>query len=219
MSDAFLSVLFADDSNLFISGHDIETLCNKINEDLEKIQEWLCANKLSLNIMKTHYMVFTSRNKCVSDIDIKINNVSIERVYVTKFLGILIDSQLNWKHHIEYTCKKLSKCIGILSKAKKKLHKPSLITLYYSFAYPYMIYCNQVWGNGYPTIINKLVLIQKKTCKANYMFPLQSPLWTIDVYQQNFITNWYQYISYWNIYVSMHTQRRSWIVLKFLQYK
>ena len=49
-----------------------------------------------------------------------------------------------------------------MSKAKKKLHKPSLITLYYSFAYPYMIYCNQVWGNNYPTIINKLVLIQKK---------------------------------------------------------
>ena len=39
VSDAFLSVLFADDTNLFISGHDIETLCNKIKEDLEKIQE------------------------------------------------------------------------------------------------------------------------------------------------------------------------------------
>ena len=63
VSDAFLSVLFADDTKLFISGPDIETLCNKINEDLEKIQEWLCANKLSLNVMKTHYMVFTSRNK------------------------------------------------------------------------------------------------------------------------------------------------------------
>ena len=54
-SDAFLSVLFADYRNLFIYGHDIETLYNKINEDLEKIKEWLCANKLSLNIMKTHY--------------------------------------------------------------------------------------------------------------------------------------------------------------------
>ena len=61
--DAFLSVLFADDTNLFISGHDIETLCNKINEDLEKIQEWLSANKLFLNVMKTHYMVFASRNE------------------------------------------------------------------------------------------------------------------------------------------------------------
>ena len=61
VSDAFLSVLLADDTNLVIYGHDIETLCNKINEDLKKIKKWLCANKLSLNVMKTHYMIFTSR--------------------------------------------------------------------------------------------------------------------------------------------------------------
>ena len=162
MSNAFLSVLFADDTNLFIAGRDIEALCNRINEDLAQIQEWLCANKLSLNVKKTHYMIFTSKNKIVPDIGIRINNVCIERVHVTKFLGILIDSQLNWKQHIEYTCKKLSKCIGILSKAKKRLHKPSLFTLYHSFAYPYLIYCNQVWGNNYSTVLNKLVLKQKK---------------------------------------------------------
>ena len=75
---------------------------------------------------------------------------------------MLIDSRLNWKQHVVYTCKKLSKCIGILSKATKRLHKPPLFTLYYVFAYPYMIYCDQVWGNNYPTVINKLVLIQKK---------------------------------------------------------
>ena len=44
VSNAFLSVLFADDTNVFISGHDIEALCNRINEDLAKIQEGLCAN-------------------------------------------------------------------------------------------------------------------------------------------------------------------------------
>ena len=52
-----------------------------------------------------------------------INNEKIEKVYVTKFLGVQIDAQLNWKRHIEYTCKKLSKCIGILAKARKVLYK------------------------------------------------------------------------------------------------
>ena len=124
LSNAFLSVLFADDTNLFISGHDIETLCNKINEDLEKIKEWLSANKLSLNVMKTHHMVFTSRNKSVSDIDIRINNLSIERVYVTKILGILIDSQLNWKHHIEYTCKNYQNASEYCQKPRKNCINP-----------------------------------------------------------------------------------------------
>ena len=61
-----------------------------------------------------------------------INNEKIERVYVTKFLGVQIDAQLNWKRHIEYTCKKLSKCIGILAKARKVLYKSCLVNLYYT---------------------------------------------------------------------------------------
>ena len=55
----------------------------------------------------------------------------------------------NWKNHIEYTCKKLSKCIGILSKARRKLQKSSLISLYHSFAFPYFIYCNHVSPGKY----------------------------------------------------------------------
>ena len=77
-----------------------------INNDLAKIQEWLYCNKLSLNVLETHYMIFTARNKTATDLDIKINEVRIERVYETKFLGVLVDSQLIWKKHIEYTCKK-----------------------------------------------------------------------------------------------------------------
>ena len=77
-------------------------MCDNINMDLKNIQEWLCCNKLSLNALKTHYMVFTPNNKYTDDVDIRINNVQIERVYVTKFLGVQIDSQLNWKNHINH---------------------------------------------------------------------------------------------------------------------
>ena len=57
VSNAFWSVLFADDTSLFISGKDPEVMCDAINNDLAKIQEWLCCNKLSLNVLKTHYMI------------------------------------------------------------------------------------------------------------------------------------------------------------------
>ena len=65
----------------------------------------------------------------------------IRRVYVTKFLGVEIYAHLNWKYHINHICSKLSKCVGILAEARKKLCKSLLINLYYSFAYPYLIYC------------------------------------------------------------------------------
>ena len=157
-----LSVLFADDTNVFVTGKHTEEMSAELNEDLQKNCEWLRCNKLSLNVLKTNYMIFTSKNKTVNDLDIKINNTEIERVYTTKFLGVYIDAQLSWKRHIEYTCSKLSKCTGIFLKARKKLHKSALISLYYSFAYPYFIYCNQVWGNTYSTNLEKVVLTQKR---------------------------------------------------------
>ena len=87
----------------------------------------------------------------MNDVDIRFNNVKIERVYATKFLGVQIDAQLTWKKYIEYTCKKLCKCVGILAKARKKLHKSSLLTLYYSFAFPYPP--GAVFCGGWPKMV------------------------------------------------------------------
>ena len=122
-----LPILFADDTNIFLTGKNLSELTEFLNEDLVNIEEWLRCNRLSLNVLKTNYMIFTTKNKLGHDVDIFVNNVRIERVYVTKFLGVQIDSKLNWKNHIEYTCKKLSKCVGIIAKARRKLHKSHIL--------------------------------------------------------------------------------------------
>ena len=119
-------------------------------------------------------MIFTPRNKPIDDIDVKILDVQIQMVYVTKFLGVQIDSQLTWKKHIEYTCKKLSKCVGILCKARKKLYKSTLISLYYPFAYPYFIYCNHVWGTNYPSCLERIYLIQNKLVRIMTCSPFRA---------------------------------------------
>ena len=188
------SILFADDTNMFTTGKDFEILCNQINEDLQAIQEWLNYNKLSLNVLKTHYMIFTPRNKRVNDIDIKIYGTKIQRVYFTKFLGVQIDAHLTWKYHIDYTCSKLSKCVGILAKARKELCKSSLINLYYSFAYPYLIYCNHVWGNNYTTSLEKLLLVQKKIIRIITCSPFRAH--TEPLIVANRILNVYDISSY-----------------------
>ena len=92
---------------LYLSGKDVQALSEKLNGDMENIRQWLCCNKLSLNVSKTHYMVFApKKNKHVDDLNINIQNTNIERVSVTKFLGVMIDAHLSWKSHSEYTCKK-----------------------------------------------------------------------------------------------------------------
>ena len=121
-----------------------------------------------------------------------IGNLSIQRAYVTKFLGIQIDEKLTWHNHIEYTSKKLSKCVAILAKARKKLQKSCLISLYYSFAYPYLTYCNHVWGSNYRTSLEKLLLLQKKMIRIITSSPFRAhtmPLFIanqmLDVYDIN----------------------------------
>ena len=86
VSEFCFPVLFADDTNMFIAGKDMNVLCRQLNEDLRNIQECLQCNKLSLNVLKTHCIVFTPKNKLIDDIVVKIHGVQIQRVYTTNFL-------------------------------------------------------------------------------------------------------------------------------------
>ena len=160
-----IPVLFADDTNLFSSGSDIASLQDGINDDLKIISEWLKVNKLSLNIKKTHYMCFTAKNKIRPSLSLQIDGETINEVDNTKFLGVIIDNKLNWKDHISYTCRKVARGIGVIIKARKVLRNESLKSLYYSFIYPYFIYCNQVWGSACKTNMKPLVVLQKKAIR------------------------------------------------------
>ena len=95
-------ILFADDTNLIFHNNNIDTLINSANTTLEKISQWFQSNKLSLNTNKTKYILFHKPRKKISNrnIDIKINNTSIEQVKEVKFLGAILDSTLSWKPHI-----------------------------------------------------------------------------------------------------------------------
>ena len=57
-----MSLLCADDTNLFQSGKDVIQLQKEVEADLNRISEWLKINKLSLNIKKTHFIVFSNKN-------------------------------------------------------------------------------------------------------------------------------------------------------------
>ena len=90
-------ILFADDTNIFIKHSNYATLIDRLNKDLYNIYEWLKSNKLSLNIKKTHYMLFhRSRIKNMSSQEIIINDININRVSHTHFVGVIIDTKLSW---------------------------------------------------------------------------------------------------------------------------
>lgn len=93
------------------------------------------------------------------------NDQKIERVTHTKFLGVFIDENLDWKHHVFQMSNKLSRSIGLLNKTKFVLSKDSLKTLYNSFILPSLIYCNIIWGGACYSTLHRLFMLQKKAVR------------------------------------------------------
>ena len=156
-------ILFADDSSVFIQGDNMRDISNKMNRELASIYKWTNSNKLSLNVNKTYCMVFKKRRQYLNtNPNITISNKMIDIVNSTKFLGVLIDSSLTWDDHILYIRKKIAKGIGIICKARKVLMSSSLLTLYYSFIYPYLHYAIELWGGAPKTNILPLIILQNK---------------------------------------------------------
>lgn len=122
-------ILFADDTNIFQTGSSINELCKSVSEELAKLDTWFKVNRLSLNVNKTNFMIFTN-NAINCDPKVNINGSEIERVFNTKFLGVIIDSKLTWIHHIKHIKGKVAKNLSVMHKVKHLLHQKALHTLY-----------------------------------------------------------------------------------------
>ncbi len=154
-------LLFADDTNIFFSHNDPHQLSTVIEHELPKIETWFKLNKLSLNIKKTHYMVFGKR---AANLDwLKVGDY--DQVTETKFLGVIIDSNMTWSAHISQTSKKVARAIGVLNKARKCLPVKTLLTLYSTLVLPHLNYCNIIWASNYPTRLKPLVTLQKRAIR------------------------------------------------------
>ena len=114
--------LFADDTNLLYAHKNLKSLEIAVNSELLKLSDWLTANKLTLNIKKSNFVIFRPHQKKI-DIPLNIRLIdndtgqflNLERKENVKCLGILIDSQLSWRNCIDYiTAQKLVRQLDVL---------------------------------------------------------------------------------------------------------
>ena len=122
-------------------------------------------------------MIFRTKNKPLhmSTSSIQINGHTINRVMCTRFLGEFINENLNWSAHINHVRSKMAKGIGILYKGRRVLKSSTLLSLYYSFIYPYMTYCVEVWGSSPVTHIESIIKVQKKAVRIITFSPFRAP--------------------------------------------
>ena len=104
-SKLFFTILFADNTSVFLEGKEYTKLVKILNEELNKITIWLNANKVMINVKKAHYMVFQRAKIKILGTDVITQNTSIQCVKSTTFLGVIIDNKLRWNDHITYVKK------------------------------------------------------------------------------------------------------------------
>ncbi len=97
------AILFADDATVYASSSSLSYLAGLINHELSILADWFKANKLSVNVGKTNFIVFTKRRQ-QDVVNITLDGENIARKEVVKFLGVFVDQHLSWSEHVKH-CK------------------------------------------------------------------------------------------------------------------
>ena len=160
----FKVVLFADDSSFYIIGSDIKSLIIEANSELDKFYEWSIANRLSVHLDKTKFILFTKKRR-KNDIPLFLNFDIIKQCEFHKILGVTLDSNLSFKYHINDVCNKLSRSINLLFNLKDLMPAHVLKTMYYAYVHPHLLYCLPLWGSACPTHLQSIFLLQKRAIR------------------------------------------------------
>ena len=137
------------------------------------------VNKLSINVNKTNFILFTSPRKnhsshTVAD-KILINDIPIKQVHSVKFLGVYLDKHLQWSDHVDAVIGKISKTCGILNKLKNRLPRHVLAIIYQSLILPYLQYCAIVWANCSSYMLDSVYIVQKRAIRIICDLPQGEP--------------------------------------------
>ena len=159
--------IFADDSNLLITAETQNILEQKCNRALQAVQAWVSKNGLKLNIEKTNLLVFNNNTKQKkTKIAMSLNDTLVQLKEEARFLGVIIDTNLNWNKHITALASKISRNAGLLYKLRKIIPPKPLKSIYCSFVESHLIYCASAWGTVPINRFSTLFAAQKKAIRA-----------------------------------------------------
>ena len=158
LSSNFDSILYADDTAMILSDSNINSLINRVNNELNIIDFWLRKNKLSLNYSKTSFIIFNKQPNKTFDYEfkLKINNNPIKRVNSIKYLGVLIDSKLSWSEHVDYLNLQLARYSGLFTRLRRYVTNEILCFVYYSIIYSRIKYGILSWDTASNSLLKKV---------------------------------------------------------------
>ena len=155
VSEILLYILYAEDTAVLLKGKELRELLVILNEEIERINLWLQANKLKLNTQKSVFMVFPRARLKLFNSPVLINGTQLQEASSTKYLGLIVDNKLKWIDHIARIKKKISRGIGIITRVKPFVNKLFVNK-----------FCLEVWGNALDSHIKPLGLLKNKAIRV-----------------------------------------------------
>ena len=169
-----------DDISLSFQNQSVSQLNKALNQDLEALDKWLRGSKLSLNVAKTQSMIISTKQELAvlkgktDQLNLHTRHRDLDGVECTKYLGVHIYNDLDWKH-IQEVSKTFSRSLGMMKYAKRFLPLKSLKNLHTSLVDPHFRYCCAVWGVCGITEIQQLQKLQNPAARlitgSNYDTP------------------------------------------------
>ena len=163
--------LYADDSALFFSHRDPNVIANSLSNELSRCKHWLVDNRLSLHLGKTEVLLFGSKRrlKGVENFQVFCDGTPIERKYNVKYLGVLLDENLNGNVHAGNLMKACAGRLSFLYRNSSFLDRKSRQTLCASLIQPHIDYCCSSWYAGLTISLKKrLDVLQRKMVRFVY---------------------------------------------------
>ena len=158
--------MFADDTVVSYSGSDISEVTATVTSELDKLSNWMCENKLTLNPSKTEMLLVSNRIHDQNNLSISFCNENISFSPSCKYLGVYLDHKLNFKVHIEHVTKTIARYTGILYKIKQYLPLKARLNYYYGYIYPYLNYNILIWGGTNASTLKPLITQHKRSVRT-----------------------------------------------------
>jgi hypothetical protein len=148
VNDKTVPILFADDTSIIVKCPNLKDFQTNMVTAFNCVNKWFKVSLLSINVDKTDYIQFKTKNKPTLDINIICNDNLITPVLNIKFLGIYIHDSIDWSCHVEYIIPKLSSACYMMRSIKPFMLLSTLKTIYYSYFNVIINYGLPFWRNS-----------------------------------------------------------------------
>lgn len=165
---SLISLLYADDTTYFYSHENLGVLVATVNDELKRLEAWFACNYLTLHPGKTRFILVGPGSE---DIKVMLCGQEVQRVgekykeKCFKLVGVHLDENLNFKHHINKVHSKVAASLSLISRSKRHLPVKIKCMLYNALVESYLSYCITIWGA--PSVhLRRLEILQKKTIRS-----------------------------------------------------